>query len=49
MTYLVLAYLVLWLIHLGYLWSLGSRQRRLREEMERIEEVSRRDTNAQRN
>ena len=46
MTYLVLAYLVLWLIHLGYLWSLGSRQSRLRAELERMEEVSRKDAKA---
>ncbi len=41
MTYLVLAYVALWLVHLGYLWSLSSRQRRLREEIEQLEEVSR--------
>ncbi len=43
MTYLVVAYLALWLVHLGYVWSLGSRQRRLGEEMERLEEASRKD------
>ncbi len=41
MTYLVLAYVALWLVHLGYLWSLSSRQRRLREEIEQLEEASR--------
>ena len=48
MTYLVLAYMALWLVHLGYVWSLGSRQRRLREEIERLEELSRIDAKAQR-
>ncbi len=37
MTYLVIAYIVLWLVHLTYLWSLNSRQRRLREEIEQLE------------
>lgn len=47
MTYLLLAYVALWLVHLGYLWSLGSRQRRLREEIEQLEEVSRQGAKTQ--
>jgi CcmD family protein len=38
--YLIAAYLVLWLLHMGYLWSLGSRTRTLREELERLEDLS---------
>ena len=37
MTYLVVAYVAMWFVHLGYLWSLGSRQRRLKEELEQLE------------
>ncbi len=47
MTYLLLAYAALWLVHLGYLWSLHSRQRRLREEIEELEEISRKGATAQ--
>lgn len=37
MNYLVAAYLVLGLAHLGYVWSLVSRRRRLREELQQLE------------
>ena len=37
MNFLVAAYVILWLIHLGYVWSLVSRRRNLREEIEQLE------------
>ncbi len=37
MNYLVAAYIILWLVHLGYVWSLSSRQQRLKEDLEDLE------------
>ena len=37
-TYLVLAYAGLWLAHMAYLWNLGSRQRKMHEEIALLEE-----------
>ncbi len=37
MNYLVAAYVVMCLVHSGYVWSLASRRRRLREEFQQLE------------
>ena len=37
-NYLVAAYVVLWTLHAGYLWSLGSRQKKMLAEIESLEE-----------
>ena len=37
MNYLVAAYVLMCLIHSGYVWSLASRWRRLREELQQLE------------
>ena len=37
MVYLFSAYFVLWAITFGYLFSLGTRQKRLQQELERLQ------------
>ena len=37
-NYLVAAYVVVWILHAGYLWSLGSRQKKILSEIELLEE-----------
>ena len=41
-NYLVAAYAVLWILHAGYLWSLGSRQKKMLAEIETLEERTKR-------
>ena len=36
-NYLVAAYVVLWVLHAGYVWTLGSRQKKILEEIETLE------------
>ena len=36
--YLVAGYIVIWLVHVFYVWTLGSRTKALREELERLEQ-----------
>lgn len=36
--YLVAGYIVIWLIHVFYVWTLSSRTKALRQELERMEQ-----------
>jgi CcmD family protein len=40
MTYLFVAYLILWAIAFGYVFSLGARQKRLQQEIDLLREAS---------
>ncbi len=37
-NYLVAAYVFVWLLHCVYVWSLGSRQKKINEEIELLSE-----------
>jgi CcmD family protein len=40
MTYLLVAFLILWAITFGYVFSLGARQKRLQQELELLRKES---------
>ena len=37
-NYLLAAYFFLWAVHMAYVWSLGSRQKKVLAEIETLEE-----------
>ncbi len=43
LKHLFYAFAVAWLFHLGYLWNLASRQKRLKEELETLKQAIQKD------